>query len=91
MNPPGRPKGESFERQREGSPVSAPSRRNPASFAPERVGDDTGAPGRFGRQSLARQRKGRSLRGRRRLHAAAAPRPSNRAPHAVDAGRRTFR
>jgi 16S rRNA (guanine527-N7)-methyltransferase len=38
MSPPGRPKGESFERQREGSSISPPGRPKGESFERQREG-----------------------------------------------------
>jgi deoxyadenosine/deoxycytidine kinase len=58
MSPPGRPKGESFERQREGSPASPPGRPKGESFERQREGSPASPPGRPKDESLSAQRDG---------------------------------
>jgi 16S rRNA (guanine527-N7)-methyltransferase len=57
MSPPGRPKGECFERQREGSPMSPPGRPKGECFERQRQGspDARGRPGALVPQRAARR------------------------------------
>jgi len=57
-SPPGRPKGESFEREREGSPMSPPGRPKGESFEHQREGSPISPPGRPKGESFEREREG---------------------------------
>jgi len=59
MSPPGRPKGESFERQREGRPVSPPGRPKGDRLRAQREGIPESPPGRS--EALIPQRAARGV------------------------------
>jgi len=64
MSLSGRPKGESFERPREGSPMSPPDRPKGESFEREREGNPVTPPGRPEGESPSAQREGSAVRRR---------------------------
>jgi sodium transport system permease protein len=63
MSTPGRPKGESFERQREESPMSTPGRPKGESFERQREESPISTPGRPKGESFARKREGSPISG----------------------------